>query len=666
MFPAIRFRYMRTGRRITGLPRGRRLIAGLVASAVGAALAIVAVTPAGAHPGLPSARFDLPQVGWGSVRDLNATDFQDAFDEWADNGYMVIDVDVDAGHDGPVFGAAFQYNTDGRGWLVDTMLTAAQFQARFDALARERMRLVDFETMVWAGVRYYAGVWIQNVENYGWSFKFGLTGTQYLDYYKEQRDRRLPVDVDLWDTAAGTRYAVAWVDNAESLAWVLLAGITRDEYEKAVDTYEEKYRALVFDSALIAAGQRYAGIWVENVNLRYWWVRSDRTVQGYVNWWHRYADECYRVINQERYDTSGGPRYAGIWRQNCERPNWSLRSTVDGMVDEELGNLAMPGISVAVMEDGEFVYLRGFGDADVDNGVWLDSAHVMRIASVAKAVGGVLTMRLAEQGLDPGDDVDVPGLPGHHDYTIEQVASNRACVRHYAGEEASDGADPDDVEQWAEEDDILDSTEYDTATEAADVFWDSDLVCTVGTSHYSTHGYTILGAALEAETGGTPIDELVLDELTDPFELGTLRPEDMDDTSVRRTLLYDSANNPITDPDEVSWKVLGGGMESSVRDLASFADELISEEILDDDSLDAMWEDTPWSYAYGWSNDTEDGHLRVYKNGSAPGSTAYLQMYPDDGIVIAVLMNRADGIDNVNRAEELGQDIGSLILAGLP
>ncbi|MDG4765772.1 serine hydrolase [Solwaraspora sp. WMMD406] len=79
-----------------------------------------------------------------------------------------------------------------------------------------------------------------------------------------------------------------------------------------------------------------------------------------------------------------------------------------------------------------------------------------------------------------------------------------------------------------------------------------------------------------------------------------------------------------------------------------------------------IWLDTGWGYAYGWLINTEDGHLRVGKNGGATGSTAYLQMYPDDGIVVAVLTNRADGVSDSNRAEALGSGIGSLVLDTLP
>ncbi|WFE27243.1 serine hydrolase [Solwaraspora sp. WMMD791] len=637
----------------------RRLLAALVTAAAAAALA---GTPAAAHPGLPSAAFDPVEVEWASLQNMTAPDFDAVVDTYRDGGFMVIDIDADVTANGARFAPVFQYNTDGRDWRVRVAMDSDRFDREFAQAKRDRMRIVDFETYVVDDTRFYAAVWVQNLEWYGWSMRYGLTEAEFDAYYREQRKLRLPIDVDIYRTGAGTRYALIWVDNAESLDWRLHRTLTRDDYQGKVETYRSTLRSLVVDSASTDDGQRYAGIWVQNDH-RGWWVRSDLTWQQYLNWWNRYVDEGYRLINFERYDTADGVRYAGVWRQNSDRPHWKPRRMVDALITDELDSLDMPGISVAVMQDGEVRYLRGFGHADVDQDVWLDSRHVMRIASVAKGIAGVLTIRLDEQGVIDRDDPvadTIAGLPAHHTYSVEQVVSNRGCVRHYSATEAADGADPADVAQWQAEDATLGSSWYASATAAAPVFWGSDLVCPVGSANYSTHGYTILGAALEGATG-RPVADLLVDELTGPYGLGTLRAEDVSDTSVRRTTLYDLANDELA-PDEVSWKVLGGGMESSVSDLAVFGDKLIDEQILSGESLDAMWVDTGWGYAYGWSIDSEAGQRRIGKNGGADGSTAYLQMYPDAGITVAVLMNRADGVDD-NRAEALGKAIGTLALA---
>ena len=74
---------------------------------------------------------------------------------------------------------------------------------------------------------------------------------------------------------------------------------------------------------------RYAGIWIKNGSGRGWYAYRDLTATGYRNRWNQLNDKGYRLDGYEKYDTPAGTRYAGIWRQNSDRPNWPLRTEVD-------------------------------------------------------------------------------------------------------------------------------------------------------------------------------------------------------------------------------------------------------------------------------------------------------------------------------------------------
>ncbi|MQA26964.1 MAG: serine hydrolase, partial [Micromonosporaceae bacterium] len=394
------------------------------------------------------------------------------------------------------------------------------------------------------------------------------------------------------------------------------------------------------------SGQRYDALWIENADGRQWRAVRDMTTQGYANRWHRYQDEGFRVITSYKYQTASGPRYAMILRQNSDRPTWSLKNQVNSRIQSELNTYDVPGISVAIIQNGQFRYLRGFGHASVANDVWLDSDHVQRLASVSKAVAGTLTMDMAEDGLVSLDDTSqslVPQMPAHHTHTVGQLVSTRGCVKHY-GEGPSGAA----------------AAPYGTALEAAEDIWADPLVCTPGTYHYSTHGYTLLGAELEA-AGSTSVHNLVRNRISNPHGLGTLRSEDQSDTSVRRTTLYNTDNSAIANPGDITWKVLGGGLEASAADLARFGHKLVAGQIIDQQSLDAMWTkpDNQSSYAYGWNVGTDSGHVVVAKSGAQQGSRSYLRIYPDDGIVIAVLTNRKSG---GHSALQLGRDLGAMMI----
>ena len=607
---------------------------------------------AGAAPLTPTALFDPPETAWVSVRNLTSSQFGTRFDDLSGKGYMVTDLEVDVTGGDYRVGAVFQKNPDGRGWYSIRDLTDAQFGAKWEELKGAGFRVVDQESYVVGGTRYFAGVWVQNVENVGWASYRGVTSAQFSEKFDHYRDKGfLPVDVEVYPVGSGFRYAAAWVENTEGLAWKLRRGLDSATFGAAFDAYKaEGLRMLDVESLRTDDGQRYAGIWVENRNGRRWVERRDMDATGYRNRWNQLRDEGYRLVDYERYETAGGVRYAGVWRQNTDRPDWVLRTFVDDAVKAELATHDVPGISVAVAHQGKLVYQRGFGHQDVEDGVWMHGGSVLRTASVSKAVAGVLLMRMLAQhpSLDLDDPVrdHLPGLPAHHSYTVGQSASNRSCVASYP-----------------EPFDTMEFDQYDTAWAAVQEHMDEPLVCTPGEYRYSTHAYDVLGAVFE-KLEGRPIGDIVRGEITGPSGAATLRPEIAGEPVKDQATLYDSDTNDAFDPDNLSSKVLGGGLQSTAPDLVRLGLSILDGKIVDATSRELMWTPPAGNYAYGWDvGEADDGVTRVVgKAGGQPGSNAYLRIYPDDDIVIAVLSNRWKG---GHSSRLLSRAIGEQMLAEL-
>ena len=93
------------------------------------------------------------------------------------------------------------------------------------------------------------------------------------------------------------------------------------------------------------------------------------TSKAFHEEWAALRDAGYRLIDYELYPTSAGWRYAGIWRQNGDRLTWALKGSVDALVEAYFTSNNLPGMSVAIAENGEFRYLRGLGFQDVDDSV---------------------------------------------------------------------------------------------------------------------------------------------------------------------------------------------------------------------------------------------------------------------------------------------------------
>ncbi|HEX8393949.1 MAG TPA: serine hydrolase domain-containing protein [Longimicrobium sp.] len=85
----------------------------------------------------------------------------------------------------------------------------------------------------------------------------------------------------------------------------------------------------------------------------------------------------------------------------------------------------IPGLSLAVVRDGQVVLARGFGYADVEARVPATEHTPYNIASVTKTISGVLAMRLVEQGR-LNLDRPMSGYTGWDEFCADAVAEGPA------------------------------------------------------------------------------------------------------------------------------------------------------------------------------------------------------------------------------------------------
>jgi CubicO group peptidase (beta-lactamase class C family) len=574
---------------------------------------------------IPSSFFDPYSVGWASVRNMTGAQFSTHFDEMRRRGYFVLDIEVDEVDGVERVGAVWQKNLDGRGWAEYRDMTDQAFHDKWTELKDQGFRIFDQECYQRDNQARYAGAWIENKENLLWASHRNLTDQEFSSLFNDYSNRGLMmVDFDPCPLGSELRYAAIWVENVENLDWYEYRDMTSEEFANKFEELKGDYWIKDIESYQWGGQQYYAGIWVENKSKRAWYEYRDMTGKAFGDTWLQLRDAGYRLFNYERYQTTDGWRYAGVWRQNGIRPEWQHKDEVTALMQGYADQYELPGMAVAVAYQGQFVYLRGFGYADVDDNVIAHSRTLFRLASISKSVGGVLSMELSEKGLiDLGNDTSdyIAGLPVHHTHVVSQTVTNRSGIGDYDTYTTPPG-------------------HYDTALDAAKAMWDVPLEYTPGNGYlYSTHAYTFLGAAIEGALG-QPIETVYENQLRIPFGLNSLRPEDRTVDHPFRSSLYNTDNDEVS-ADDLSWKRLGGGFESSVYDLARFGVMVYNGTILEADTLDLMWTapDGFKNYGYGW----DVGSDVVGKLGAQNGARAYLRIYPDDELVIVVMTNRKNG-----------------------
>ncbi|MGQ0678928.1 MAG: serine hydrolase [Actinomycetota bacterium] len=621
------------------------------------ALGALEVPARAASPLMPHGVFDAQQTGWHYRTGMTLGQYQDYF---AEQTKTRLQIDIEADEiDGEVrYMAVFQDKVDGRGQYVLRDMTKASFAAENSNQLKNGMRLVDLEIYQSAGAERYAAIWLGNPEKLDHHLTQDHTVAQLTDYTKRMvRDGFIPADVELYPTSQGWRYAVIWLENIENLPFKLLVGLSSTSYASYFDQLKREYRPIDIESNDVGK-QVYAVIWVGNPSERLWYARRDMNQIQFDNYKRYYEDLGYRATDLEVYQSGAGLRYASIWRQNSDRPNWELRQSFDSSIEQAVQDWNLPGMGVVVMQNGKTLYRRGFGHADIAGGRWWDSETTGRLASISKAITGTLAVDLDAAGiLDLEDPISqwLPEIPASHNYTVGDLGSMAACIAHSG--DLSDGS--------------FMGSQYDTALEAAEQFWadPSVHVCTLpaASDYYSTPSYTIQGAALEAATT-VSLSDLIREVYSVPLGLSTLRAEDPDTAHSRRTVLYQLNGDEELEEvsrDNMSWKLGGGGMEASPADVARWGAALMGGQILDSDGLTKLW-DSPFGaadYANGWSLDpSELGRQVVAKTGGQRGAKTYIRMYPEEEVVVVVMTNR-DALDGEDHfAKEMGKQLGTEVL----
>lgn len=294
----------------------------------------------------------------------------------------------------------------------------------------------------------------------------------------------------------------------------------------------------------------------------------------------------------------------------------------------------LPSLSVAILRDGEIVYARAFGSADLEAGTPATPDTRYRCASVSKVLTVTALGRLVEEGridLDAPVTRYVPSWPAEPAITPRQLAGHLSGVAHYQP------ADRIDRERH-----------YASVGEALGVFRESPRAAAPGEAYaYSTHGYTLLSAAIEG-AAGAPFLDVLETEVYGPLGMTSSGPdlraaphEDMSTLYGRQGL----EPVPIARPEDPSYKWAGGGLVSTPSDLVRLADAYMNG-FLSAEVVEEMWasqttadgEETGVGIAWRIGEDPY-GRRVIHHSGSMGGARSTLAIYPDEREAIAIMTN---------------------------
>ncbi len=256
---------------------------------------------------------------------------------------------------------------------------------------------------------------------------------------------------------------------------------------------------------------------------------------------------------------------------------------IEAAVSAFMATTRVPGVSVGVVENGEYEWGNGFGFADLENNVPASEQTLFRLASISKPLTATAAMELWERGqldLDAPVQKYCPAFPQKPwPISTRQVMGHLAGIRHYKS------GSQDDPE-------VGNTKHFDDPIKAGLDFFENDALLSQPGSqfHYSTHGYTLVGCVIEGASGAKYVD-FVRQNVFTPAGMEHTRVDDRFAIIPYRTRFYQKSKTGGAENADLldsSYKIPGGGWLSSAEDMGRFEAAMMGDKLVRRATRDLM------------------------------------------------------------------------------
>ncbi len=298
------------------------------------------------------------------------------------------------------------------------------------------------------------------------------------------------------------------------------------------------------------------------------------------------------------------------------------------------GKDSVPGIAVLVAKDGRIIYQKGFGNANIERKLKVNTDTKFRIGSITKQFTAAAILRLQEQGkINIADKLStyIPDFPRGNEVTIQHLLTHTSGMHSY-----TDRSDFGDKITLPVDDSVLlkliESEPFDF--NPGDKF------------SYCNSGYYILGYIV-SKISGKPYGEYLSDEFFKPLGMknsgvynNAKRPEN-EAVGYR----YENGKAFKANDWDMTWAGGAGAIYSTVEDLFIWNEAIFNGKVLNQNSMKMAF--TPaksnsgqeLSYGFGWFINDYRGLKFISHSGGLDGFLSYLVRQPDEKLTVAVLTN---------------------------
>lgn len=317
----------------------------------------------------------------------------------------------------------------------------------------------------------------------------------------------------------------------------------------------------------------------------------------------------------------------------------SVSAKADQYVAQQMHEQRIPGLSLAVVQDGKIIKAKGYGYADLEFNAPVTPETIFESGSIGKQFTATAVMMLVEEGKIGLEDKITKYFPdaptSWNDITIRNLLSHESGIKNYTGE-----GDIDFRKDYTE-DELLKLAEKPPLDFAPGTDWS-----------YSNTGFVTLGILIH-KVSGEFYGDFLHERIFAPLGMKT-RIISESDIIPNRASGYKLVKGQWKNQDWVSPTLnttADGSLYFTTLDLAKWDAALYTTKLLKQSSLDEMWtiqkytagpnagKPNKGNYGFGWEINSVNGHRLIEHGGSWQGFTTAICRYVDDKLTVIVLTN---------------------------
>lgn len=345
-----------------------------------------------------------------------------------------------------------------------------------------------------------------------------------------------------------------------------------------------------------------------------------------------------------------------------------VTAELEEFIDFAMAGFTVPGAAVAIVQDGEVVYQRAFGEAEAGSGQPLSTTTHMMIGSTGKTLTSLMIAQLVDEGTITWDTPVVQVLPQFAvaDPELTQAITFRNLLCACTGVPRRDlELLFNSAELTAEA--IVESLQgFEFYTEFGEAFqYSNQLVATAGFAAAAAAGaeFGELMAGYEAMLAERVTQPVGMVNTTVSF--AEVRARGQHATPHQQSIATGAFEPIDLRHEEMLVPVAPAGVHwSTLEDMARYLQTVMArgvtpggERIVSEENLLVTWEpqvpvSATESYGLGWMIGEYRGLKWIYHGGNTVGFTSEFTFLPDVGVGIVVLTN-AQGSNTFNGLVEL-------------